>query len=134
MDTTTKTIMLTGAARRKGGVVTKRNRQKQKQTQEGGSVQSDFIVSKFPDPFTAGSDCAIKGYQAPTAVHGAPLSIAFKPVMPNVPESAVSVAASYPAFPQGQPAQQGQQAQAGGAPKVVLVPGTKPKTVHLGSP
>jgi hypothetical protein len=77
----------------------------------------------------AATDCSIKGYQSPTLVHGAPLSMAYKPVMPQVPESAVAVAASYPAFPQGQPAQMTQQSGAGKPPKVVLQ--SKSKTVHL---
>ena len=49
--------------------------------------------------------------------------------MPQVPESAVAVAASYPAFPQGQPAQTATQTGAGKPSKVVLQ--SKSKTVHL---
>ena len=111
----------------KKGRGTRRKEQKGPKRQKGGSQQSDLIVSKFPDamaPATAAAaDCSIKGYQTPTMVHGAPLSMAYKPVMPQVPESAVAVAASYPAFPQGQPATQS------GAGKVVLQ--SKSKTVHL---
>ena len=114
----------------KKGRGTRRKEQKGPKRQKGGSQQSDFIVSKFPDAMApasaAAADCSIKGYQTPTMVHGAPLSMAYKPVMPQVPESAVAVAASYPAFPQGQPAQMTQQSGAG---KVVLQ--SKSKTVHL---
>ena len=129
MESSTKMIQLTGGARRG----TRRKEQKGPKRQKGGSQQSDLIVSKFPDamaPATAAAaaaaDCSIKGYQTPTMVHGAPLSLAYKPVMPQVPESAVAVAASYPAFPQGQPAQTTTQSGAG---KVVLQ--SKSKTVHL---
>ena len=132
----------------KKGRATRRKEQKGPKRQAGGSQQSDLIVSKFPDamaPTTAAAaaaaDCSIKGYQTPTMVHGAPLSMAYKPVMPQVPESAVAVAASYPAFPQGQPAQmasqstqstqsiQSTQSGAGKPTKVVLQ--SKSKTVHL---
>ena len=123
----------------KKGRGTRRKEQKGPKRQKGGSQQSDLIVSKFPDamaPATAAAaaaaDCSIKGYQTPTMVHGAPLSMAYKPVMPQVPESAVAVAASYPAFPQGQPAQMTQpstQTGAGKPSKVVLQ--SKSKTVHL---
>jgi hypothetical protein len=126
MESSTKMIQLTGGAMKKGRG-TRRKEQKGPKRQKGGSQQSDLIVSKFPDamaPATAAAaDCSIKGYQTPTMVHGAPLSMAYKPVMPQVPESAVAVAASYPAFPQGQPATQS------GAGKVVLQ--SKSKTVHL---
>ena len=132
MESSTKMIQLTGGARR----ATRRKEQKGQKRQKGGSLQSDLIVSKFPDamaPTTAAAaaaaDCSIKGYQSPTLVHGAPLSIAYKPVMPQVPESAVAVAASYPAFPQGQPAQTATQTGAGKPSKVVLQ--SKSKTVHL---
>ena len=132
MESSTKMIQLTGGATKKGRA-TRRKEQKGQKRQKGGSLQSDFIVSKFPDamaPTTAAAaaaaDCSIKGYQSPTLVHGAPLSIAYKPVMPQVPESAVAVAASYPAFPQGQPAT---QSGAGKPTKVVLQ--SKSKTVHL---
>jgi len=125
-------IQLTGGATKKGRA-TRRKEQKGPKRQKGGSQQSDLIVSKFPDAMApasaaaaAAADCSIKGYQTPTMVHGAPLSMAYKPVMPQVPESAVAVAASYPAFPQGQPAQMTQQSGAG---KVVLQ--SKSKTVHL---
>ena len=117
----------------KKGRATRRKEQKGPKRQKGGSQQSDLIVSKFPDamaPTTAAAaaaaDCSIKGYQSPTLVHGAPLSLAYTPVMPQVPESAVAVAASYPAFPQGQPAT---QSGAGKPSKVVLQ--SKSKTVHL---
>ena len=120
----------------KKGRATRRKEQKGPKRQKGGSQQSDLIVSKFPDamaPATAAAaaatDCSIKGYQSPTLVHGAPLSMAYKPVMPQVPESAVAVAASYPAFPQGQPAQMTSQSGAGKPSKVVLQ--SKSKTVHL---
>ena len=129
MESSTKMIQLTGGARRG----TRRKEQKGPKRQKGGSQQSDLIVSKFPDamaPATAAAaaaaDCSIKGYQTPTMVHGAPLSLAYKAVMPQVPDSAVAVAASYPAFPQGQPAQTTTQSGAG---KVVLQ--SKSKTVHL---
>jgi hypothetical protein len=129
MESSTKMIQLTGGARR----ATRRKEQKGQKRQKGGSQQSDLIVSKFPDamaPATAAAaaaaDCSIKGYQSPTMVHGAPLSLAYTPVMPQVPESAVAVAASYPAFPQGQPAT---QSGAGKPSKVVLQ--SKSKTVHL---
>jgi hypothetical protein len=125
-------IQLTGGATKKGRA-TRRKEQKGPKRQKGGSQQSDLIVSKFPDamaPATAAAaaaaDCSIKGYQSPTLVHGAPLSMAYTPVMPQVPESAVAVAASYPAFPQGQPAT---QSGAGKPSKVVLQ--SKSKTVHL---
>ena len=126
MESSTKMIQLTGGARR----ATRRKGQKGSKRQKGGSLQSDLIVSKFPDAMApaaaAAADCSIKGYQSPTLVHGAPLSMAYKPVMPQVPESAVAVAASYPAFPQGQPAT---QTGAGKPSKVVLQ--SKSKTVHL---
>jgi len=132
MESSTKMIQLTGGATKKGRA-TRRKEQKGPKRQKGGSQQSDLIVSKFPDAMApasaaaaAAADCSIKGYQTPTMVHGAPLSMAYKPVMPQVPESAVAVAASYPAFPQGQPAQMTQQSGAG---KVVLQ--SKSKTVHL---
>jgi len=65
--------------------------------------------------------------------------MAYKPVMPQVPESAVAVAASYPAFPQptapapASASASASAAQAGGskATKVILQPSTKSKTVHL---
>ena len=132
MESSTKMIQLTGGATKKGRA-TRRKEQKGPKRQKGGSQQSDLIVSKFPDamaPATAAAaaaaDCSIKGYQSPTLVHGAPLSMAYTPVMPQVPESAVAVAASYPAFPQGQPAT---QSGAGKPSKVVLQ--SKSKTVHL---
>ena len=135
MESSTKMIQLTGGATKKGRA-TRRKEQKGQKRQKGGSLQSDLIVSKFPDamaPATAAAaaaaECSIKGYQSPTLVHGAPLSMAYKPVMPQVPESAVAVAASYPAFPQGQPAQTTTQTGAGKPSKVVLQ--SKSKTVHL---
>jgi hypothetical protein len=130
MESSTKMIQLTGGATKKGRA-TRRKEQKGQKRQKGGSLQSDLIVSKFPDAMApaAAADCSIKGYQSPTLVHGAPLSIAYKPVMPQVPESAVAVAASYPAFPQGQPAQTTIQTGAGKPSKVVLQ--SKSKTVHL---
>ncbi len=130
MESSTKMIQLTGGATKKGRA-TRRKEQKGQKRQKGGSLQSDLIVSKFPDAMApaAAADCSIKGYQSPTLVHGAPLSIAYKPVMPQVPESAVAVAASYPAFPQGQPAQTATQTGAGKPSKVVLQ--SKSKTVHL---
>lgn len=134
MESSTKMIQLTGGATKKGRA-TRRKEQKGQKRQKGGSLQSDLIVSKFPDAMApaaaaaAAADCSIKGYQSPTLVHGAPLSIAYKPVMPQVPESAVAVAASYPAFPQGQPAQTTTQSGAGKPSKVVLQ--SKSKTVHL---
>ena len=125
MEPSTKMIQLTGGATKKGRTRKAANRPKGPNGQKGGSFQSDLIVSKFPDAMAPSSDtgCMAKGYQTPTAVHGAPLSMAYKPVMPQVPESAVAVAASYPAFPQP-------TAQTGGkATKVVLQ--SKSKTVHL---
>jgi len=140
MESSTKMIQLTG------GAMARRPRTKRAaRGQKGGSLQSDVIISKFPNAMapTAEATCSIKGYQTPTVVHGAPLSMAYQPVMPQVPQSAVSVAASYPAFPQGQPAQMGgksgdrqsvdksvDKSADKSVPKVVLQ--TKTKTVQLG--
>ena len=88
---TTKMIQITG--------IKKRQRSRRKGKQTGGSFQSDVIISKFPDAMAPQSDScppSWKGYQAPTIDHGAPLSMAFKPVMPNVPESAVTAAGARP--------------------------------------
>ena len=131
----TKMIQLTGGATKRA----RRSRSKKaSKGQKGWSLQSDLIVSKCPDAMAPSSEvgCMTKGYQTPTVVHGAPLSMAYKPVMPQVPESAVAVAASYPAFPQPTPAPASapaSAAQAGGskATKVILQPSTKSKTVHL---
>ena len=135
MESSTKMIQLTG------GAMARRPRTKRAaRGQKGGSLQSDVIISKFPNAMAPAAEatCSIKGYQTPTVVHGAPLSMAYQPVMPQVPQSAVSVAASYPAFPQGQPAQMGGKSgdKSGdksvdkSVPKVVLQ--TKTKTVQLG--
>ena len=116
---TTKTVTITG-----GNSVMRGGRPSRKKMgkQQGGSHQSNLIISKFPDamaPSSVPCDQAAKGYQAPTLVHGAPLGAAFQPVMPQVPQSAVSVAAAAsPLIP-----------QMGG--KVVLRKAQEPKKVHL---
>jgi len=140
MDASTKMIQLTGGAtKRPRGPRTSRATKATK-TQRGGSLQSDVIVSKFPDAMAPSSDtgCMTKGYQTPTAVHGAPLSLAFKPVMPQVPESAVALAASYPPFPQGSPsivtpgtAASTTGPQVGGKVEKKVVLQSKSKTVQL---
>ena len=116
--TTTKTVTITGGnSVMRGG----RRSRKKKGKQQGGSHQSNLIISKFPDAMAPSSvPCdAVKGYQTPTLVHGAPLGAAFQPVMPQVPQSAVSVAAAAaPLIP-----------QMGG--KVVLRKAQEPKKVHL---
>ena len=127
MESSTKMIQLTG------GAMARRPRTKRAaRGQKGGSLQSDVIISKFPNAMAPAAEatCSIKGYQTPTVVHGAPLSMAYQPVMPQVPQSAVSVAASYPAFPQGQPAQMGGKSVDKSVSKVVLQ--SKSKTVQLG--
>lgn len=108
MNDTTKMIQITG--------IKKRQRSRRKGKQTGGSFQSDVIISKFPDAMAPQSDScppSWKGYQAPTIDHGAPLSMAFKPVMPNVPESAVTAAGARP--PAG-------PIQSGGSKSVLIKP------------
>lgn len=97
-EDTTRMINITGSAAMGGKA---RRSRKRARGQRGGSHQSDIIISKFPDAMTPSTvPCdQVKGYQTPTLVHGAPLGIAYQPVMPQVPQSAVAAAAA-PLIPQ----------------------------------